>query len=365
MPVDSPDSTSLLDALEAHYFAHLGRPLGSAPWTLTRGAVELRRYEPVPGILVLATFGVSALGLEPREAVLSLPADPPEDILAAACRLCGAWAEHMLTEPDPTDLPAEAGGDFESVLVLPPVSFTEGLAQLRTPAPWPPLQVVWLVPGFREEAEYRRSHGTEALLNLLRAQRLDPADFGRGPASTLVTPEDAARLAGADQGRAGYKVEQQRGGIRIERRRKRIGRSDEAPGRVALPAQPSPPTSTGAHRPTGRSPAKPTRPGRARFDLDGSAPARPGPSRARTVPDKAPSPPPPQESPEEAKRRKIETLKANARAARARAEARARGEAPEAKVPPVPSPAPEQTRSVTAAERRRRRLSGPPKPRRR
>lgn len=377
MSANASDSARLLEALEAHYETYLGPARGLAEWSLSRGRIELRRYEPVPGVLVLSTFGVSTLQSPPREAVLSLPADPPESILASACHMCGAWAERSLAVAEPRCIDGEGLGDtdFDVLLALPPTGFTEGLATLQAPSTPLPLVVRWLVPAYREEAEYREAHGPAALLDLLRAQRLDPTDFSRGPASTLITPEDAARLAGTEGPASGYKVEHNRGGIRIERRRKRIGRPEEATARIPIaPRDAAPPLSRAAqpspkpHLAPERNAAGASRSPRARFELDGPAMSPPsGPSQS-SRPASVPRPPPLAESPEAAKRRRIEALKAKARAARVRAEARARGEAPEVEAETALPPAkPELPRkqSLAAAERRRRRIGGPAKPRRR
>lgn len=356
-----------LAALEQHYQVHLGPPRGDAPWETTEGPIGLRRFEPVPGTLVLATVGVSQIHGNAPEAVLSMHGQPPEATLVRACQILGAFAEQ--STPDLARYPlALEGVDFETVLVLPPLPFTEGLARLRQPAPMPPLEIRWLLPAFDDEAEYAHEHGPEALLNLLRAQRLDAADFSRAPASTLVTPEDAARMAGASGADAdkSYKAEQVRGGIRIERKRRKIGRSTAAtnpPGPMVSPPPPTPKAAPKPPPPRSRPARRATevgrKPGRKQFEL-----GRPPPPPTPTQPAVRTAPAAP-EDPADAKRKRVEALRAKVREARVRAEARARGDAVEAAPAPTPAPNPaDKARSVQAAERRRGRR-GQPDPRRR
>lgn len=349
------------DALDAHLATYLGRETGRATLQDGAGALELLRFEPMAGVLVLVTAG-AARAAPRREALLTLHADPPEPVLGAACGALAAYAEALERgtlaggfAPDPDVL---EGFDLDTLLILPPTSFAAGLARVELPElGW--VELDWLVPGYDEELTYLRAHGSTALTHLFNAQRLDLQDFHRGPASTLVTPEDAATLSGADSGERGYRVEQVRGGVRIERRRRKIGQTtsrerpsaalEPAPEPKSTPAPSRAPPSRG--RPASAAPRRAGRPGRKRFDLGPELTSTPVEPEAPT-PSGPPSPP---VDPEEAKRQRLAELKTKALEARARAEARRRGEAePEAPADPeAQRPRPEETRAVRAAERRR------------
>lgn len=368
-----------LDALAAHASAYLGHETGRAQLEGPHGPLVILRFEPMAGMLVLVTAG-AALDAGRREALLVLPAEPEQPVLGAACAALAAFAEAQALGPVGAGFtPAPDvfdGFDFDAVLLMPPQPFADGLARLELPDG--PVLLDWLVPGYEEELAYLREHGPRALGNLLSAQRLDPQDFSRGPASTLVSPEDAAQMSGADSDDRGYRVEQVRGGVRIERRRRKIGQGEAAPRPPAPAARPMPepdpePSPSPSRRPppARRSPVRSARSGRRerkRFDINGgeasSAPA------TTPVAEAAPAAPAPPLDPAEAKRQRVEALKAKAIEARERAEARKRGEVePTTTAEGAPVSRPEQSRAVLAAERRRGRAGprGPkgPKPPRR
>ena len=392
-----PPHPRLTQAIETHFATHFGEPRGAATWRTRLGELQLRRYEPMPGTLVLATHGGSTLipDGDGVEAVLTLHADPPDEVMMSACAIMGALIE-FAADPHANKQVASfkpapqvfGGVDFETALLMPPLVFNETLAGFSVEAPTGPrfIQVVWLVPGYDDEAEYITAHGPQSFFHLLQAQRLDPADFKRSAASTMITPEDAAIMAGAsgDSDR-GYRVQEVRGGVRIQRNRRKIASARPAPqspaaaaaAAAAMPSKPKPPSRSVAaplprtQRPSPSRLRRPAAPNKAperskdkdiRFKID----------KPRTPATPPPQPVAPPEDPVESKKRRIEDLKARAAEVRARAEARAEGKAPPE--PPVTTeqPArsrPEQARSVQAAERRRARRMGAsltgPKPGRR
>ncbi len=355
------------EAVTDHLARYLGPAAGVARLGTSVGPVDLLRFRPVPGSLVLATRGVSVTA--GREALMALADGLAEEDLAASCSALGRFAESESSGAGSTfPAPAELRDRFDCVLVLPPLAFAEPLAELARPGG--AVRFVWLVPGFEEEAQYAAEHGPAALCALLEAQRLDPSDLGRAPATTLVAPEDLQRFAGRN---TAYKVEHLRGTVRIERRRPRIGQ----PKPVGPPATEEPknaPTdgrigepSAGGTGPMVRPPGPPRAPASApRGGGVRPAPGRPAPGEVRFSVSAAPKPerpaPTPQRraasvDPAEAKRARIAELKTKAIEARERARARARGELPPPTWPerPVEKVA-ERNRAVLAAERRRGRL---------
>lgn len=360
-----------LDALGAHLEANLGPSTGFARIDTAAGTIELRKYEPVPGSLVLGSLGVGPMGPLRREAVISLPGDPPEDVLAAACSALGDFAEkcakHPIRAGDAFIPPPEVleGLPVDAVLVLPPVAFTESLGACTLPDG--PVELVWLVPGYRAEADYLRQHGPNVLLHLLRAQRLDPAFLDRPAASTFLAPEDALRMGGAAEGgERSYRVEQSRGAVKVERRKKPIGREPpraqprrEPPPSAEVRGQSPEPAPPARARPRPAARPRPEPAGRfkdvKRFDLGAAAKAAP----------EAPPPPKPKKperrlSPEEAKKARIAALREKAKEARSRYAARLEGTAEPTVVAPAAKngPAPRESRAVRAASRRRGRRPG-------
>lgn len=360
------DPSGLLELAERH----LGRR--TATTRLTE-RLEGWRFEPIPGRSVLLGHASGRL----TDVVAGDAGLGPDK---AAALEHGLVAAHESAGPDRWLARRLGGLEFDGLLRLPPLLFHP---EARAALP----NLSWLVFAFEEEAEYAARHGPEALLHLLEAQRLDPLDLGRNPANTLVSPEDAARLSGAvdasgRSSRRGYKVEQQRGEVRIQRRRSALGRSgSEVAGRAAPEVSPRSGAEARDRRPSSDPAPRPvTRREPPRGPHAGRAPSRAGSTRApggrkrfeldAPPPDPAqPEPPSPRrrkaeatEDPAEAKARRVAELKKTATEARVRAKARARGEAPQPPTSPTPAvpSKPEPNRAVRAAARRRGR-QGPPR----
>lgn len=316
-------------------------------------ALELWRFEPTPGRSVLV-----AVGRETRSpvALAAIDVDMGRDPLAALQN--GFISAFEAAEGASWVDRPPAGMLFDGFHLLPPTVLHE-IARRELPA------MPWLVFGYQEEAEYVEEHGPAALMHLFEAQRLDPLSSEREAANTFVSPEDAARMAGASAGadRGNYKVQQQRGEVRIERRRAGIGR---APTRTTVAAVPSAPPPEPVTSPPPR-PAPPRRAastsgpkvggrgsGRRRFDLD-EAPreAAPAPTPVRRP---AKRPPP---DPVKAKAERVAALKAAAAEARERAKNRKASERPAASEKPS-IPRPDLSRAVRAASRRRGRRTPTP-----
>ena len=364
---------ALLAAVKAHLSGYLGPPAGEAKLETAVGPLGLLRFEPMPGTQVLSTLGVSLLGGRGArwEAVLTLAAEPEEHVLAAACGILGAFAENAPGPRGPGKAFRPAGDTlaevaFDSVVVAPPIAFADGLQRVPISG-GDGVTVVWLVPAFDDEAAYARRHGPQAFLHLLEAQRVEPADFDRPPASTLVSPDDAALLAqgqsknsGALPGQGGYKAEAVQGGLRVERRRRRIGEG-ASPDRERR-GPPNAPKRAGPDHPPGRRPAvrgpqtgpgPKEKKGPIRFDL--------GKAKAPEQRPQAPAPKEPPLDPAEAKRRRVQELKEKALELQAWMASQKEGsatpssasEAPETTTHTASPPKPRKTASVAAAERRR------------
>lgn len=80
--------------------------------------------------------------------------------------------------------------DMDTVLFLPPIPFVPEFHRAQIAEnDW--VDLIWLVPVFTHEAEYGVQHGSQALMMLFAAQNLDLTDPRRNKANTAMSPEQA------------------------------------------------------------------------------------------------------------------------------------------------------------------------------
>lgn len=361
-----------------HLVEHLGPPQevfevrGSPIKTSPIQALHLSYFAPggPEAPVVFATCGACLFKMNDGrrvEAMMLLRREPSRDAFSAIHRLLSSFAIFAEANNEsvrigdvvraPEDLHKFC--QMDAILFLPPVPFIETFHRIAITNE-ELVELVWLLPVYEAEAAYALKYGPQALMMLFAAQGLDLTQADREEANTLIQPEDAramaqkrseeerARLEAAggrtpvapaskappkrNLGAGSFEVAEQGDAVTITRRGAKPKNptrvvqavSDEEPASPPVASPPPQPSNAGQQRkPVVRLPVKaePV----VKFDLQ-----RPeGSQRSPITKPGAKTPPaaiPIKESPEEAKKRKIEELKAKAADAAKRAAERSKKE---------------------------------------
>lgn len=264
---------------------------------------------------------------------------------------------------------------MDAVLFLPPVPFVETFHRIAL-TQGESVDVVWLLPVYEKEASYALTYGPQALMLLFAAQGLDLTDTARTEADTDIAPEAAralaqqrseqekrraaqdprggparARALRRPQGEGSFEVQDDAQIVTVIRRGAKPKAKEAAPPATPPPPPASPPKLVAVPdpEPAARSaPAPASRPAQlpqrarplrvapvkpepvVRFAVPGRGPQerlaakKPAPAAAPAPRAETPARPPVEtpESRAEAKRKRVEELKAKAAEAAKRAEAR-------------------------------------------
>jgi hypothetical protein len=357
-----------------HLVEHLGPPAevfevrGSPIKTSPIQALHLSYFAPggPEAPVVFSTCGACLYKMNDGrrvEAMMLLRREPNRDAFSAIHRLLSSFAIFSEANNEavrigdvvraPDDLHKFCGMD--AILFLPPVPFVETFHKIPI-TKGDHVELIWLLPVYEAEASYALKYGPQALMMLFAAQGLDLTQSDRDEANTLIQPEDARALAQkrSDEERAkmdaqggpkampmskapprrtlgagSFEVADQGDAVAITRRGdkkpKAVRPVEQAP---PPPPEPMPPQRTQPppqKKPVLRSVGKPEPV--VRFDVNAPKLSQStGPATASKTPAAKPAPPPPKpETPEEAKKRRIDELKAKAADAAKRAAERQGG----------------------------------------
>lgn len=364
------DASPEILAVRQHLVSHLGAPAdvvairGNPDPDAVLQEIEVATFAPggTDQPVVFATCGVSRVEMQDGryvEAMIIVNRMPSAAHTEAIHKLLGSFALFAENNAQPVGLgdvvrskdDVQTFSEMDALVFMPPLPFVESFHEFSR-ADGAEVEYIWLLPVYEDEAQYALDHGPGPLMMVFAAQRLDLTRMDREEANTLVSPEDAALLAEAAEREAIARGDDGRprpddarrapkpqveidpdamaafsataGAVTIQRRPKP---AKKAPPPAAEPDAPAeteaPPEGTrgsSTDRPRGPAPGRPAvkrPPVRkkkrrkkkkvVRFDL----PSDPGPELPEEfVPD---APPPPMD-PEEARRQKIERLKAQAQA---------------------------------------------------
>lgn len=269
---------------------------------------------------VFATCGASLYEMEDGrriEGIVICRREPTEEERQGILRLLGRFSLFPATQKAvfrPGDLidakeDLAAFCDMDSVLMLPPLPFVDTFRTVdsRHGA----IEILWLVPIFNAEAEYARTHGIPALLNLVSAQGLDLSEPRRDEANTLMAPEEAASMAlerakeqaekaknaapsprsvaklktnRKNVGKGSFDVEEGAGGVKINRRAAPKPKVKAETPRTTAPAPAAPDPAPMASGGPSRGPAVPGFPGGSAANPPGGLARGGPPAGVRPVP---------------------------------------------------------------------------------
>lgn len=345
-----------------------GSPIKSSPIQ----ALHLSYFAPggPEAPVVFATCGACLFKMKDGrrvEAMMLLRREPSRDAFSSIHRLLSSFAIFSEANNEavrigdvvraPEDLHRFC--QMDAILFLPPVPFVESFHRIALTREQQ-VELIWLLPVFEKEAAYALKYGPQALMMLFAAQGLDLTQTDRDEANTLIQPDDARQMAQKrseeerarleasggkpsmaavskapprrNLGAGSFEVADQGDAVAITRRgakpKTKVVQAVSAPPPDPPPHQPQPqvqpPGAAAQRRPVVARPQTKPEPVK-KFDLNAKNDAQKTPA-AKPGAKVAPAPVPIQESPEEAKKRKIEELKAKAADAAKRAAERTKKE---------------------------------------
>jgi hypothetical protein len=299
------DNHPIVLAVRSHLMQSFGQPEqvqvmqgSSAPDIIPQLHVAQFAPEGPSSPNVFATCGSALYQMEDGrrvEGLMIARRDPPDEEKQGMLRMLGRFALFPATQKavfnvgDLIDAKQDLSSfcDMDTILMLPPLPFVESFRSFESKEGR--IDMLWLVPVFAGEAEYARTHGIPAMLNLVSAQNLDLSEPRREEANTLMAPEEAEQMA---QERAKEAAEQAKNAgpslrsvAKLKTNRKDVGKGsfdvEESSTSVKISRRSGAPKSSAKPAPAG-----PAAPGGRTAPPSGAIGLTPGTPQA-----KAPGPP--------------------------------------------------------------------------